>query len=78
MALGAAAGFAVAGYLVSGLHTLAGWLDPFRFLSAFWWLGASPLENGIDGWGALVVGAASVVVLGAGALLVTRRDLQAP
>jgi ABC-2 type transport system permease protein len=78
VALGAAAGFAVAGYLVSGLHTLAGWLDPFRFLSAFWWLGASPLENGIDGWGALVVGAASVVVLGAGAFLVTRRDLQVP
>ena len=78
LALGATAGFAAAGYLVAGLHSLAGWLEPFRFLSAFWWLGASPLENGIRGSGVLVVAAASAAVLAAGAVLVTRRDLQVP
>ena len=78
LALGVAAGLAAAGYLVAGLHSLAGWLGPFRFLSAFWWLGSSPLENGIRGWGVLVVVAASGAVLAVGALLVTRRDLQVP
>ncbi len=78
VALGAAAGFAAVGYLVAGLHSLAGWLEPFRFLSAFWWLGASPLENGIDGRGVLVVAAASAAALSLGAVLVGRRDLRSP
>jgi hypothetical protein len=63
---------------VNGLHSLAGWLDPFRFLSPFWLVGTSPLQNGIDPWGALVVVAASVVVLAVGSLLVERRDLETP
>ncbi|HEY4620231.1 MAG TPA: hypothetical protein VIG93_00910, partial [Gaiellaceae bacterium] len=67
-----------AGYLVNGLHGLAGWLDPFRVLSPFWLVGSSPLQNGIDAWGAVVVLAAAVAVLGAGSLLVESRDLQTP
>jgi ABC-2 type transport system permease protein len=78
LAVGGAAGFAAASYLVAGLHGLAGWLGPFRFLSAFWWLGASPLEDGIRGSGVLVVGIASAAALAAGAYLVGRRDLSAP
>lgn len=78
LAVALPAGLAAAGYLVSGLHSLAGWLDPFRFLSAFWWLGTSPLQNGIRGWGALVVAAAAGAVLLMGAVLVERRDLQVP
>ena len=38
---------------------LAGWLDPFRFLSSFWLVGTSPLENGLNWWGVLVVGLAA-------------------
>ena len=69
------AGLAAGSYLVSGLHSLAGWLDPLRFLSVFWWIGTSPLQHGIRGVGALVVGLAAVAVLGTGAALVGRRDL---
>ena len=78
LALGVPAAFAAAAYLVGGLYTLAGWLEPFRVLSPFWLVGQSPLQNGVDGWGILVVLAAAVVALGAGALLVERRDLQTP
>jgi ABC-2 type transport system permease protein len=78
LAIGIPAGAAAAAYLVSGLHELAGWLDPFRLLSPFWLVGSSPLQRGADGWGILVVAVAAVVVLLAGARLVERRDLQAP
>jgi beta-exotoxin I transport system permease protein len=78
LAVALPAGLAAAGYLVAGLHSLAGWLDPFRVLSAFWWIGTSPLQNGIRGWGALVVALAAVAVLIVGAVLVERRDLEAP
>ena len=63
---------------MSGLHDLAGWLDPLRFLSPFWLIGSSPLQDGVDGWGVLVVLAVAAAVLGAGAVLVERRDLQVP
>jgi ABC-2 type transport system permease protein len=78
LAVALPAGLAAAGYLVSGLHSLAGWLDPFRFLSAFWWLGTSPLQNGIRGSGALVLALAAAAALLAGAMLVERRDLEVP
>jgi len=78
LAVALPAGLAAAGYLISGLHSLAGWLDPFRFLSAFWWLGTSPLQNGIRGTGALVLALSAAVALLAGALLVERRDLEVP
>jgi beta-exotoxin I transport system permease protein len=78
LAIGISAAVAAAGYLVGGLHELAGWLDPFRFLSAFWWIGQSPLVNGVDFSHFLVVGGAAVVVLAAGAWFFERRDLQTP
>ena len=78
LAIGVPAAVAAAGYLIGGLHELAGWLDPFRFLSPFWWLGQSPLRNGVDGWGALVVALAALACLAAAAVLLERRDLQTP
>jgi ABC-2 type transport system permease protein len=78
LAIGTAAGTAAAGYLVGGLHELAGWLDPFRFFSPFWLVGSSPLQGGTDLVGVGVVVAAAVAVLALGALLVERRDLEVP
>jgi len=78
LAVALPAGLAAAGYLVSGLHSLAGWLDPFRVLSAFWWIGTAPLQNGIRGVGALVLALGAAAVLLAGSLLVGRRDLEVP
>ena len=78
LAIAVPAGLAAAGYLVNGLHGLAGWLDPFRFLSPFWLVGSSPLQDRVDPLGTLVVAGAAVVVLVAGAVLVERRDLRTP
>jgi ABC-2 type transport system permease protein len=78
LALGVPAGYAAAAYLVGGLHALAGWLDPLRFLSPFWLVGQSPLQNGPRGWGLLVVAIAALGVLAAAAVLVDRRDLELP
>lgn len=78
LAIGVPAGAAALGYLVNGLHELAGWLDPFRFLSPFWLVGSSPLQRGIDAGGALVVLSAAAIVLVGGAVLLERRDLQTP
>lgn len=78
LAIGVPAALAIAGYLVGGLHELASWLDPLRFVSSFWWVGQAPLRNGIDLGGALVVAAAAIACLAAAALLFERRDLQTP
>ena len=78
LAIGVPAGLAAAGYLVNGLHAVAGWLDPFRFLSPFWLVGSSPLQGGSRSWGILALIGVAIVVLVAGALLVERRDLETP
>ena len=78
LAVGVPAALAAGGYLVNGLHGLAGWLDPFRFLSAFWLVGSSPLQTGVRGGGLVAVFVLAALVLGAGSLLVERRDLQTP
>jgi ABC-2 type transport system permease protein len=78
VAIGVPAGVAAAAYLVGGLHSLAGWLDPFRFLSPFWLVGNAPLRTGADLLGVLVVAIVAVAVLLAGARLVERRDLETP
>ena len=78
LAIGVPAGLAASAYLVNGLHGLAGWLDPFRFLSSFWLVGSSPLGGGVDLVGVLVVLWVALAVLAAGAWLIERRDLQTP
>jgi ABC-2 type transport system permease protein len=78
VAIGVPAGAAATAYLVGGLHSLADWLDPFRYLSPFWLVGTAPLRNGFDPMGVLVVVAAACAVLAAGSWLVERRDLESP
>ena len=78
LAIGVPAGVAAGAYLVRGLHSLAGWLDPFRFLSPFWLVGTSPLRSGVDLLGLLAVVLAAALVLAAGAWLAERRDLRVP
>jgi ABC-2 type transport system permease protein len=78
LSIGVPAGLAAAAYLVNGLHGIAGWLDPVRFFSSFWLVGSSPLQGGADALGIVLVAAVGVVVLGAGSLLVERRDLETP
>ncbi len=78
LALGVPAAVAAGGYLVAGLHELAGWLDPFRFLSPFWWIGSSPLQTGVSGWGVLIAAAAALATLAAAMRLFERRDLKVP
>jgi ABC-2 type transport system permease protein len=78
LALGVAAGTGAAAYLVNGLHGIAGWLDPFRFLSPFWLVGSAPLGGGTDLLGVVVVLLAALVCLLVGAWLVERRDLESP
>jgi ABC-2 type transport system permease protein len=78
LAIGVPSAFAAAAYLINGLHGLAGWLDPFRFVSSFWLVGTSPLENGVNGWGVLVLVLAAAAVLVACAQLFERRDLRVP
>ena len=71
-----AGGAAAAAYLVGGLHGLAGWLDPFRFLSSFWWAGQAPLSSGVDYRRLLVLALAAAAVLAAALVLIGRRDLE--
>ena len=78
LAIGVPAALAAGAYLVGGLHELASWLDPFRFLSSFWWIGQSPLGRGVDYAHYLLVAAVALVVLLAAAMLIERRDLQTP
>jgi ABC-2 type transport system permease protein len=78
LAVGVPAAFAAAGYLVNGLHGLAGWLDPFRFISPFWWLGTTPLRSGAETGGLLVITIACALVLAVAAVLFDRRDLETP
>ena len=72
------AALAAAGYLIAGLHDLAGWLDPLRYVSAFWWVGRAPLREGVSVSGLLVVAAAAAGALVAAAYLIERRDLKTP
>ena len=78
LAIAVPAAFAAFSFLVNGLHQLASWLDPFRFLSSFWWIGQSPLSDGVRLVGLLVVGLAAALLLAAAALLIERRDLEVP
>ena len=78
LAIGVPAAVASCGYLVNGLHQIAGWLDPFRFLSPFWFVGSAPLQGGSRAWGILLVVLLAVPVLLGGSLLVERRDLKTP
>jgi ABC-2 type transport system permease protein len=78
LAIAVPAGFAAFGYLVNGLYLQASWLEPFRYLSTFWWLGQSPLSLGVQYDRFAVLLLAALVALAGAALLIERRDLQVP
>jgi ABC-2 type transport system permease protein len=69
---------AAASYLIAGLHDLASWLDPLRYLSSFWWIGQSPLSDGVSGWGLMLVAITALAALAAAGELIDRRDLKTP
>ena len=74
-AIGVPAAIAAVGYLIAGLYSIADWLDPFRYLSGFYYAGRGALTSGVD-WGHLaVLAAASAVVLAAAVAVFQRRDL---
>jgi ABC-2 type transport system permease protein len=76
LAVGVPAALAAAAYLVSGLHEVAGWLDPFRFVSSFWWAGQAPLSGGVDYSHLLVLALAGAFVLATALVLIARRDIE--
>jgi len=75
LAIGVPAAAAAAGYLVGGLHELAGWLDPFRFVSSFWWTGQAPLSNGVDYTHQIALALATAAELAIALVLIGRRDI---
>ena len=74
-AIGVPAAIAAVGYLIAGLHSLAGWLDPFRYLSGFYYAGQGTLSSGVDWPHLAVLTVVSVVILIAAAAVFERRDL---
>lgn len=78
VAIGVPAGVAAATYLVGGLHSLADWLDPFRYLSPFWLVGTAPLRNGASALGVIAVLLFAASMLLVGTWLIERRDLESP
>jgi beta-exotoxin I transport system permease protein len=78
LAIGVASAFAGVGYLIGGLFSLASWLEPFRFLSSFWWIGQSPLSSGVTWWHLAVVASTALALLFAASLLFERRDVETP
>jgi ABC-2 type transport system permease protein len=78
LAISVPAAFAAFGYLVNGLYAQASWLEPFRYLSSFWWLGQSPLSLGVEYDRFAVLAVAGLMALAGAALLIERRDLQVP
>jgi ABC-2 type transport system permease protein len=77
-ALGAGAGAAVLAYLANSVFPQAEVLSWTRTVSPFhWYLGGDPLTEGI-GWGGLgALAVATAVLVAAGTLAFTRRDLKA-
>ncbi|SCL68451.1 ABC-2 type transport system permease protein [Micromonospora citrea] len=75
-ALGAGAGVAVLGYLANSVFPQAQGLTWTRELSPFhWYLGGSPLVDGVQPVGALLLAGATALLVAAGAAAFARRDV---
>ncbi|MFR9774858.1 ABC transporter permease subunit [Micromonospora sp. MS34] len=75
-ALGVSAGVAVLGYLANSVLPQVESLAWARELSPFhWYLGGSPLVGGVQPGGALLLAAATVLLVAGGTWAFTRRDL---
>jgi ABC-2 type transport system permease protein len=75
-ALGAGAGVAVLAYLANSVFPQVGALTWTRDISPFhWYLGGYPLSNGVQPGGVAALLITAVVLVTAGTVLFTRRDL---
>lgn len=75
--IGIAAGVGVATYLLNGFALLIDWLEPFRFVSPFYYYAENdPLSNGLDLWHTLVLVALTAVCLIAAVYAFQHRDVQ--
>jgi ABC-2 type transport system permease protein len=78
VAIGVPTGVALVTFLVNMFQPSVDWLDPFRWISPFYYYsGGDPMVNGLDVSHALVLAAIAVVALGVALLAFERRDLAA-
>ncbi len=75
--IGAGAGVGVAMYLLNTLAVMNASVEPFRYLSLFYYAGgAAPLGKDLDPLGLAVLAATSVVMLAMALVLFERRDVR--
>ncbi|MEZ5145037.1 MAG: ABC transporter permease subunit [Acidimicrobiales bacterium] len=72
---GVAAGVGVASYLVSSLAGIASWLEPFRYLSPFWYATDGAMTKGVPAWHLAVLVGLLAVLVAAAVGLFERRQL---
>lgn len=78
LAVGVGAGAAAATYLVGSLAPVVSWLEPFKWISPFYFAtGENPLANGLPWWRVLVLAGVAAVLLAAAVAAFERRDLRA-
>jgi ABC-2 type transport system permease protein len=78
LAIGVPSGIALVTFLVNMFRTTVDWLDPFRWISPFYYYaGGDPMTNGANGAHVLVLAAISAVGLGVALWALERRDLVA-
>jgi ABC-2 type transport system permease protein len=78
LAIGVPSGIALITFLVNMFQPSVDWLDPFRWISPFYYYsGGDPMINGLDASHALVLAAIAVVALGVALWTFERRDLEA-
>ena len=78
LAVGAAVGVAVAGWLINGFAALVPGISWSRFLSPFYYYARhDPLTRGLDGGGLAVLSALTVTLVAVGVVAFQSRDLRA-
>jgi ABC-2 type transport system permease protein len=78
LAIGVAAGTALATFLLKTFASTVEWLEPFRVLSPFWYYtGHDPLRNGFHASDPIMLASISVVALAIALVTLERRDLTA-
>jgi ABC-2 type transport system permease protein len=76
LSLGVCAAAALGAYLLNSLAQLAGWLEPFRILSPFYYfIDADPLRHGLNLTHAAVLLVASIILLAIAVPVFQRRDI---
>jgi len=77
LATGAAAAFALVGFLLNGLAPLVDSIDWLKYLSLFYYYeGHDPIGNGVDGADLAVLGAATLALTALAVVGFRQRDLR--